>query len=490
VQAVDRSSGPPRSRRWRSSVRVALAAAVAVGLAAAVGACTATPSTPVTTTIDGFTMRVVTDGLANPWELTYGPDGYLWVTEKAAGRVVRISPTDGATTPALMVPDLLSSAGAQDGMLGMALSPSLLKSDTDQYVYLAYTYNATPKGPGQDDRAKIVRYTYDRAQQKLSQPTNLITGLPAGVDHDSGRLVFGPDDKLYYTIGDQGHNQFDSVCLPIQAQTLPTAAQVQAKDWSAYQGKVLRLNLDGSIPADNPPLQGVRSHVYSYGHRNAQGLVFGAENRLYSSEQGPKTDDELNLIVAGGNYGWPRVSGYKDDQSYVYGNWSASSGVPCSALTFSDFDIPDSVPQLRESTFNDPAFVPPLRTYSTVPEGYNFRNPNCQASYFICWPTIAPSSLDYYPASGTMPGWGASLLMPSLKDGSVYRIPLNADGTVAGDAVPLWRTVNRYRDVAIAPDSRTFYVATDAAGLTRGADGRPTDQLANPAAILEFRYTG
>jgi hypothetical protein len=84
---------------------------------------------------------------------------------------------------------------------------------------------------------------------------------------------------------------------------------------------------------------------------------------------------------------------------------------------------------------------------------------------------------------------GPSLLMPSLKTGTVYRLPLNPDGTI-GEPVELWRTVNRYRDIAIAPDTRTFYVATDADGFARDANGSPTDVLANTAVILEFRYTG
>jgi PQQ-dependent dehydrogenase (s-GDH family) len=391
-------------------------------------------------------------------------------------------------TTALTLPDLLYDAGSQDGLLGLALHPALLKQDIDQFVYLAYSYDAAVPPARFDRRMKIVRYTYDKGTQRLSQPVNLITGLPAAIDHQSGRLVFGPDGKLYYTIGDQGRNQFDSTCLPNQAQVLPTAEQVAGQDWSAYQGKVLRLNLDGSIPDDNPVLGGVRSHVFTYGHRNAQGLVFGRDGLLYSSEQGPKSDDEVNLIAAGGNYGWPRVAGFKDDKSYVYGAWYASP--VCSPSAFSDFEIPDSVPQSTESSFDDPAFVPPLTTFFTVDNDYDFRDLKCQGNYFICWPTVAPSSLDYYPGGpSAIPGWGESLLMPSLKDGAVYRLPLSADGKSVGKPVALFRTVNRYRDVAIAPDHRTVYVATDPAGQTRGIDGQPTDELANPAAILVFHYT-
>src|SRR5690606_34602869 len=142
------------------------------------------------------------------------------------------------------------------------------------YVYVSYTYDVDP-GPGVDRRTKIRRYTYDPATETLGSPYDVITNLPGSDDHNSARLLFGPDHKLYYSIGDQGNNQFARMCNPIRAQELPMETEVAAKDWSKYVGKILRLNLDGSIPKDNPKINGVRSHIYSYGHRNAQGLAFG-----------------------------------------------------------------------------------------------------------------------------------------------------------------------------------------------------------------------
>ncbi len=245
-----------------------------------------------------FASREVATGLDNPWEITWGPDGMLWVTEKSAGTVTRVSPKDGAKTAALTIGDVLATDGAQDGLLGMALHPGLLKPGPDQYVYLAYTYDAD-RGADMDRRGKIARYTY--RDGRLTSPVDVITGLPASSDHNAGRLAFGPDGKLYYTVGDQGGNQYDHFCTPIRAQQLPTAAQVRARDWTAYQGKILRLNPDGSVPADNPSPGGVRSHIYSYGHRNPQGIAFGPDGKLYGTEHGPSTDDELNLIVSGKN---------------------------------------------------------------------------------------------------------------------------------------------------------------------------------------------
>ena len=130
---------------------------------------------------------------------------------------------------------------------------------------------------------------------------------------------------------------------------LPTAAQVAAKDYSLYPGKILRLNKDGSIPADNPVLNGVRSHVYAYGFRNTQGLAFVGD-KLFATEHGPSTDDELNLIEKGGNYGWPYVAGYRDNESYVYANYSKAPKEL--QEKFDPNNIPAGVPTQKETDFD------------------------------------------------------------------------------------------------------------------------------------------
>jgi PQQ-dependent dehydrogenase (s-GDH family) len=421
-----------------------------------------------------FAMRVVKRGLAAPWELAWGRDGLLWVTERTGKRVSRIDPSSGAQTVALELADAYQGA-SQDGLLGLALQP-----DSD-YVYLAYTYDADASD-AIDRRARIARYRY--APPSLVEPVVLLEDLPASTDHNAGRLVFGPDAALYYSIGDQGKNQFDLKCQPIRAQELPTQDEVDAHDWSKYQGKVLRLALDGGIPADNPLLAGVRSHVFTYGHRNAQGLAFTPSGLLFADEQGPKTDDELNLLLPGHNYGWPRVAGFRDDQAYVYGDWSAAAD--CADLAYSDYAFAGSVPVQTESSWSSVDFTPPLRTFYTVANDYNFMDPLCAQSPYICWPTIAPSSLDVYASDG-IPGWSTSLLITSLKDGAVHRVQLRGAGLEDGDE-RLFETTNRYRDLALAPDGRTFYVATDSSGDTRAVDGSPTKALDHPGAILEFRY--
>jgi PQQ-dependent dehydrogenase (s-GDH family) len=430
---------------------------------------------PVLAQQEQFSTRVVATGLVAPWEMTWGPDAHLWVTERQGKRITRVDPATGAKTVALTIPEAFTD-GDHLGVLGMALHPNLLRQTGEDHVYVAFVH-ATAPAPALNLRARIRRYTYDPATQKLGSPLDVIAGLPGSDDHNAGRLKIGPDGKLFYTIGDQGANQSWNKCNVNRAMDLPSAAEVAAGDWATYQGKILRLNLDGSIPADNPMLASVRSHVYSYGHRNAQGIVFGADGKLYSSEHGPKTDDEVNLIEAGKNYGWPRVAGYIDDKAYTYDNWSASAPTPCKSLRYSAVRTPPSVPRLSESSFTDPNFVPPMKTFWTVDNDFNFARPGCAGS--TCNPSMAPSSIAIYPVPrgpAAIAHWATSLLVPSLKRGTVFRLTLSSDGTaIVGEAVELWQTRNRYRDLAINPDGKTFYVATDNAG-------------ANPGAILEFQY--
>src|SRR4029453_7301951 len=268
---------------------------------------------------------------------------------------------------------------------------------------------------------------------------------------------------------------------------LPTPAEVQAGDWSTYQGKILRLNLDGSIPRDNPVLNGVRSHVYSYGHRNPQGLVF-AGRQLFDSEHGESIDDEVNLVMPGGNYGWPLIAGYQDDQSYVYSNWSASSPEPCTSLTFSVFNPPASVPRQKESEAHVENFKPPVKTFFTVPNTYDLRT--------LGNATVAPAGMKVY-TSRAIPGGQDSLLLTSMISGVVFRMPLAANPksqnpsptSQVGAPVAYFPTGNRYRDIVAAPDGVRFFGVTDPDGRTVGSSGALVRDLVNPGAVLEFRYT-
>ncbi|RYE86483.1 MAG: L-sorbosone dehydrogenase, partial [Hyphomicrobiales bacterium] len=446
-----------------------------------------------------FEMKVLADGFEGPWEITYGPDDFLWVTERVGGRITHVNPADGSKTTLIDIEEV-SAPGGQDGLLGLALHPDLLKGTGNDFVFAAYTYvdKSRPQDEWVKDQSspyaflftKIVRLTYDQASGTLKDPVDVIAGMPASNDHNSGRLKIGPDGKLYYTIGDGGKDQLGNWCIPIEAQRLPTADELGASDYIAYQGKSLRLNLDGSIPDDNPEIKGVKSHVFTYGHRNPQGIDFAPDGTLYSSEQGPKTDDEVNILEAGGNYGWPHITGFQDDMAYQYARWKDAT-TPCEQLEFSDITIDPSVPVEDESSWTEP-FNPPLATMFTVPSDWDFTDPACAGIDFICWPTVAPSSIQtYMPESGGIPGWENSLITTTLKRGSLYLLPLSEDGrSLRGPIQRYFQSENRFRDVALSPDYKTIYVATDNGGLAGSMSGGTTTTMQNPGAILVFTYTG
>ena len=427
---------------------------------------------------ESFTSRVVTSGLESPWEITWGSDGFLWVTERVGKRVVRVNPEDGSKSVALTLGEVYQTL-SQDGLLGMALHPDLLRRAGRDYVYLAYTYNAASAG-NVDRRMKVRRYTYDAATRQLGDPMDILVGLPHGTDHGGGRLVFGPDAKLYLSRGDHGSNFLANYCDVNRAQDTPTEAEIRRHDWSTYQGKILRINLDGSIPGDNPVIHGVRSHIYSYGHRNPEGMVFDGD-KLYASEHGESVDDELNLIQPGKNYGWPLIAGFQDDQSYVYANWSASKPEPCASLKFDVLNPPASVPRRKESESKIPDFMPPLKTFFTVPSSYDLHT--------LGNATTAPAGVDVY-LGNQIPGWNHSLLMTGMISGVVFRMPLTNGGTrVAGELITYFKARNRYRDLAINPDGIHIYVATDNEGRVVDNSGALTRELQNPGSILEFKYS-
>ncbi|MBC6993986.1 PQQ-dependent sugar dehydrogenase [Neolewinella lacunae] len=437
------------------------------------------PSTVVAQTPSFTTTQVGTNNLvARASDLHYGPDDHLWVAERAAGRVVRIDPATAARTVLLTLPDIYSDA-SQDGLLSLALHDSFTLGKP--FVYLSYTYQEN-----NERRQRLARYTY-QAPGSLTDPVTLLEDLPASNDHNSGRLVFGPDAKIYCTIGDQGNNQNRNFCAPIRSQDLPTQEEIDQENWINYPGKILRMNQDGSIPADNPLLNGVRSHVFTYGHRNAQGLAFGSNGLLYSDEHGPNTDDEVNIINGGKNYGWPRVVGFRDDQAYDYCNWS--SAADCASLTYVNNGCPAGVPLQEESTLTDTNYQDPIFVMFAVPDDYDYDNPACQNAY-TCRPNVAPSSLLVYE-SDAIPDWSNSLLITSLKRGKVYRLQLDASGTaIVGDTTEYFYTGNRYRDLVVAPDGKTFYAITDQSGNITDQSGlNLISGVRNPGAILKFSLT-
>lgn len=437
--------------------------------------------TPVTSGPNWSVTRLTpsNNALNFPSEITYGPDDFLWISERVGKKIVRVNKSTGAIATMIDLSAQVYQTAGQDGLLGFAIHPALyadITTTTNNYVYVAYTYNSSGR------KLRISRLTFNNATKTLGSELTLLQGLPASNDHNSGRFKIGPDLKLYYSIGDQGNNQFANACNPILAQSLPTSPT----NYTNYQGKILRLNLDGTIPTDNPTLAGVQSHVYTYGHRNPQGLVFAQDGTLYSSEHGAKVDDELNIIVPAKNYGWPLIAGYFDNMSYAYCNWSTAS--PCNAGSFSDHNCAAGVTPIPEFTsFPSGApsnFMPPIGTYnSTV--SYD------PSGGFLGWPTVAPASIDIYEMN-KIPNWGKSLLIPTLKKGTIYRAKLAPSGSsIIGDTYEIFHASNdRYRDVALDPDGVTIYAVTDNTGSTSGPSGTTSVTIVNPGVIMKIQYTG
>ena len=402
-----------------------------------------------------FTQRTVIANQRMPHDLVYGPDNNIWYTERFAGTVSFVNPATGAKTVVLSLGSKMVRGGGQDGLMGLALHPQFRQGKP--FAYISYTYQSTSSTIR---KIRIERYTYDSIARTLGQPVTILENIPGSNDHNSARLDIGPDLKLYYTAGDMGAGQFENQTRPENAQVL-----------TIYEGKVLRLNTElissSWIPADNPFTNaGQKTAVYSFGHRNPQGLVWGNVNGtdiLYSSEHGPYSDDELNIIEAGRNYGWPKVVGFCDGNyngRYIGGGWLGNEQTNCATLN------------VRE----------PIRSL------FPAANPPDSTSDNMSWPSTAPSGTEFY-GSNAIPGWQNSLLVAQLKKGTVARFKLSSDGlSIISDTINYFRGKGRFRDVVVSPDGLRIYVACDSSGSTSGPTGGVTTTPANPGSILEFTY--
>ncbi len=432
-------------------------------------------------------MRVVNPSyqLNSAWELTWGPDDSLWVTENFTYKVDRINPANGGKTLLMDLSSLKDFTSPpkwpQGGLMGMVLHPSMYSqwpNPSKPWVYLAYVYHyaassACSGGSGPCNfKTKIVRYDYDRMTHTFSNEQVIISTLNGSNDHNSGRLAIGNiggTSYLFYTIGDMGAGQFNNAGRTNNAQTRDT-----------LEGKVLRFNLepDGDaglqdkwIPSDNPYTDAASkvTAVWSWGHRNAQGIVFGGNGILYQSEQQDKSDDEVNIISNGRNYGWPKLSGYCD------GNYNG--------LTLANQTVSS-----EQSNCAGLSSLDPIYTMYTDP------NPGSLNSNYLTWPTVALSSIDVYEKN-VIPNWDRSLLLTSLKAGKVFRLHLDAAGTFVTDSstIPAMRGQGRYRDLCISPDGLKIYVACDISGQTSGPTGSYNGGGSSPpnaGRILEFSYAG
>ena len=227
---------------------------------------------------ENYKVETVADNLEIPWEIVFASDGRIFFTERVGNlRVIE----NGQLNPEPVTS--IDVGGGEGGLLGVALDPNF---EQNHYLYLYYTYSEFPFTYN-----KVVRYI--EKNNALSDEIILIDKIPGAIWHDGGRIMFGPDEKLYITTGDAGNAN-------------------SAQDLNSLSGKILRINSDGTIPSDNPYAD---SLVFSYGHRNPQGLDWDpATGKLVITEHGPSGErgfahDEINVIEPGKNYGWPKVIG-------------------------------------------------------------------------------------------------------------------------------------------------------------------------------------
>jgi glucose/arabinose dehydrogenase len=223
-------------------------------------------------------------------------NGSTLISERDSGSIIELT-ADGSTREVGVVPDV--AASGEGGLLGLAVAPG------DQATVFAYLTTAS------DNRIVRMPLTGTAGNLALGDATVVLDGLEKAGNHNGGRIAFGPDGMLYATVGDAG--------VPDRAQ-----------DTDSLNGKILRMTPDGDVPAGNP----FDSLVYSYGHRNPQGITWDAAGQLYAAEFGQDTWDEFNRIEAGGNYGWPVVEGEADDDAYVdpIAQWATDDASP-SGLT-------------------------------------------------------------------------------------------------------------------------------------------------------------
>ncbi|MBM3904980.1 MAG: PQQ-dependent sugar dehydrogenase [Thaumarchaeota archaeon] len=231
-------------------------------------------------------VETIAENLDVPWAIAFAPDGRIFVTERT-GALQVIEDDSLQNAPVLK----LDVGGAEGGLLGLTLDPNF---EENHYLYLYYTYSEFLSTYN-----RVSRFT--ESNNSVSDELVLIDKIPGAAIHDGGRIKFSPDGKLYITTGD-------------------AANMLLAQNLDSLAGKILRINPDGTIPHDNPFAD---SPVYSYGHRNPQGLDWEPTSGiLVATEHGPSGDkgfarDEINIISAGKNYGWPEITGDEEDPKYV-----------------------------------------------------------------------------------------------------------------------------------------------------------------------------
>jgi glucose/arabinose dehydrogenase len=323
---------------------------------------TGTPDLESTTADAGpvqVETSVVATGLEAPWGLVFTPNGEALVTERDSSRLLSVD-SSGNVEEIQRLPE---NGTGEGGLLGLALSPNY---ESDGYVYVYYTTD-------EDNRVARMREGED--------PEPVLTGIPVLTYHNGGRIAFGPDGYLYVGTGDAGDTS-------------------TSQNLNSLGGKILRVTPTGDVPSDNP-FSG--SPIYSYGHRNVQGLAWDGSGRLYASEFGQNRYDEANIIEPGGNYGWPEVEGEG----------------------------------------GNPNYIDPISTWTTD--------------------EASPSGVEILKG-GAIPQWEGDFFMAALRGQRLYRLDLDDSGAVVGQEELLQGEAGRLRHVAQAPDGSLWILTSNRDG--------------------------
>jgi len=346
---------------------------------------------------ENYKVETIAENLKVPWEIVFAPDGRIFFTERVGAlRVIE----DGQLNPEPVA--MFIVGGSEGGLLGLALDPNF---EQNHYLYLYSTYFEFPFTYN-----KVVRYTENA--NILSDEFILVDKIPGAAWHDGGRLKFGPDEKLYITTGEAGNAD-------------------SAQDLNSLGGKILRVNSDGTIPSDNPFPDSI---IFSYGHRNPQGIDWDpVTGKLVSSEHGPSGErgfahDEINVIEAGKNYGWPKVIGGE----------------------------------------SEPEFVDPI-----LHTGDD---------------TWAPSGATFYD-SNNIPEWENKYFVATLRGNHLRMLDLDIDANQVISSEVIFSNYGRLRDASMGPDGNLYILTSNQDG--RGAPAKNDDRILRIVPIItEERKTG